>query len=121
VPAVSLQTLRTRRTIPALPLVSGPTDATLLLTLKDAQSIYREGEIIPLKLHSPVARRRSIVLDTRNYDRSGRLNAESFCLAPDGGRDPLADYYSSGLFGFIGGVSAVNTCSTRRPTSLTWN
>jgi hypothetical protein len=85
------------------PAVSGPTDATLLLTLKDAQSIYREGEIIPLKLAFTSGTEKKYSLDTRDYDRSGRLNAESLCLAPDAGRDPLADYYSSGLFGFMGG------------------
>jgi len=28
---------------------------------------------------------------------------ETFCVEPDRGRDPLADYYESGLFGFMGG------------------
>jgi hypothetical protein len=82
---------------------SGPADAALLLTLKDGQFIYHEGEIIPLQLAFTSSAEKKYTLDTRNYDRSGRLNAESFCVDPDSGRDPLADYYGSGLFGFMGG------------------
>jgi hypothetical protein len=83
--------------------VSAPADAALLLTLKDDQFTYHEGEIIPLQLAFTSSAEKKYTLDTRNYDRSGRLNAESFCLYPDTGRDPLADYYGSGLFGFMGG------------------
>jgi len=83
--------------------MSGPTDVALKLTLKDARFIYHEGEIIPLQLAFTSSTEKKYSLDTRNYDRSGRLNSESFCVNPDAGRDPLADYYDSGLFGFMGG------------------
>ncbi len=99
---------------------SGASDISLQLTLKDGRSLYHEGEIIPLELafRSPAEKKYS--LDTRNYDRSGRLNVETFCVEPDRGRDPLADYYDSGLFGFMGGALVANICLTRNPMSLTW-
>jgi hypothetical protein len=88
---------------PCRDMAQGPTDASLVLSQKDRQAVYREGEIIALTLAytSSVAEKYS--LDTRNYDRSGRLNAETFCIEPASGRDPLEDYFSSGLFGFLGG------------------
>jgi hypothetical protein len=83
--------------------ISIPGDVSLLLTLKDGRSVYHQGEIIPLQLAFTSSTEKKYNLNTRNYDRSGRLNAESFCIDPDASHDPLADYYSSGLFGFIGG------------------
>ena len=42
-------------------------------------------------------------LNTRGYDRSGRLNGlEVFCIAPGTGEDPLSDYFN-GVMGFLGG------------------
>ena len=35
--------------------------------------------------------------DNRNYDRSGRLNIETCCVGPEA-RDPLADYFHTGVF-----------------------
>ena len=84
-------------------ITPGPSDVDLQLSLKNGRLLYHEGEIIPVELafRSPAEKKYS--LDTRNYDRSGRLNVETFCVEPDRGRDPLADYYESGLFGFMGG------------------
>jgi len=35
--------------------------------------------------------------DNRNYDRSGRLSIESYCVEPPA-HDPLADYFRAGAF-----------------------
>jgi hypothetical protein len=35
--------------------------------------------------------------DNRNYDRSGRLSIETYCVEP-AARDPLADYFKTGMF-----------------------
>jgi hypothetical protein len=84
--------------------VSVPTDVALHLTLRDGKSAYHEGEIIPLELAFTASVKGKYAVDTRSYDRSGRLNLESFCVDPDSGRDPLADYYDSGIFdGFVAG------------------
>jgi len=83
---------------------SAPIDVALRLTLRDGKSAYHEGEIIPLELSFTASAKGKYAVDTRSYDRSGRLNLESFCVDPDKGRDPLEDYYDSGLFdGFVAG------------------
>ncbi|MGD0760872.1 MAG: hypothetical protein ABR921_18390 [Candidatus Sulfotelmatobacter sp.] len=79
-------------------------DVTLRLTLTDSKTIYREGEIIPLSLAFTSASKGKYTVDSSTYDRSGRLNLETFCVAPDTGRDPLVDYFGSGIWsGFVGG------------------
>jgi hypothetical protein len=73
-------------------LAHARTDVALTLTLKGGQSVYHEGETIPLELaftSSAIA----------FLPKSG--GAGSFCLSPEG-HDPLQDYF----FGFIPGASA---------------
>jgi hypothetical protein len=83
---------------------SQASDVDLRLALANGKSVYREGEIIPLKLAFSARANQKYTADTSTYDRSGRLGMEIFCLSPDSGRDPLADYYNSGIFtAFIGG------------------
>ena len=83
--------------------LANPTDASFALSVKDGQTVFREGEILGLSLAFTSTTPGKYSLNTRNYDRSGRLNAETFCLEPTQGRDPLDDYFLSGLTGFIGG------------------
>ena len=79
-------------------------DVTLRLTLADGKAIYREGEIIPLTLAFTSVSKSKYAADSRTYDRSGRLDLETLCVAPDSGRDPLVDYFGAGIWsGFIGG------------------
>lgn len=79
-------------------------DVTLHLTLVDGKTIYREGEIIPLNLAFTSASKEKYTASTRTYDRSGRLNMETFCVTPGIGRDPLDDYYGSGIWtAFVAG------------------
>src|SRR5947209_16735603 len=82
---------------------ANPADVSLTLSLTDGQTVFHEGEIIGLTLAFSSTASNKYFLDTRNYDRSGRLDAEAFCLEPDTGRDPLDDYFRSGLSGFMGG------------------
>jgi hypothetical protein len=84
--------------------LSVPADVDLRLTLEDGKSVYHEGEIIPLKLVVTTAAKQKYTANTRTSDRSGRLDLETFCVAPDIGRDPLEDYYRSGIWtAFAGG------------------
>jgi hypothetical protein len=81
---------------------TGPGDLSLHLSLKNGQTTFREGEIIPLVAEYSATTSKKYVLDNRNYDRSGRLSGmEVFCLAPNSGTDPLIDYFSQlgGIFG----------------------
>jgi hypothetical protein len=72
-------------------LAHARTDVTLKLTLKGGQSVYHEGEIIPLQL--------SFTSSTIAFLPEGG-RAGSFCLGPEG-HDPMQDYY----FGFVPGIS----------------
>ncbi|MGH9498425.1 MAG: hypothetical protein ACRD3L_04735 [Terriglobales bacterium] len=87
--------------------VSAPPDVNLRLTLTDGKSLYHEGEIIPLTLAFTTIAAKKYSAQTRTYDRSGRLDLETFCVTPDA-RDPLEDYYGSGVFGWFvsGGLSS---------------
>ena len=73
------------------PVIS-PATGTAKLTLKGGQSVYHEGEIIPLQL--------ALTYKLVQYrPRTGpNLRHFSFCLTP-GGRDPLQDDEESGLWG----------------------
>jgi hypothetical protein len=78
------------------------TDAKLTLSIPDGRTSFREGEIIPLVLAftSTVDKRYRAV--DRHYDRSGRLDIDTYCLKPQA-RDPLADYFST-VFSMGGGL-----------------
>ncbi|HET9306766.1 MAG TPA: hypothetical protein VFO46_12120, partial [Candidatus Sulfotelmatobacter sp.] len=79
-------------------------DAKLTLSIPDGRTSFREGEIIPLVLSFTSTADKRYRAVARNYDRSGRLNLDAYCLEPEV-RDPLADYFSTGLFmgGGLGG------------------
>lgn len=80
-----------------------PGDVSLQLTLKDGQTQFREGEIITLIAQYSSSAEKKYFLNTRENDRSGRLSGmEVFCINPTAGRDPLSDYFGSGM-GFAGG------------------
>jgi hypothetical protein len=80
-----------------------PGDVSLQLSLKNRQAIFREGEIIALTAEYSSPSEKKYYLNTRGYDRSGRLDGmEVFCIDPDTGEDPLSDYFN-GEMGFIGG------------------
>ena len=89
---------------PCLAPVTNPPDVSLTLSLQNSQSVFREGETIGLALSFSSSATSKYVRDTRSYDRSGRMMSEVFCLQPTAGRDPLDDYFRSGLSGgFLGG------------------
>ena len=73
-----------KRTDPCERPVTSPATGTASLTLKGGQSVYHEGEIIPLEL--------AFTYRLVQYrPRAGRnLRAFSFCLTPEG-RDPMQD------------------------------
>lgn len=81
-------------------LASDVKDAQFTISIPDGKKSFREGEIIPLTLSFTSTLNNRYFADDRNYDRSGRLTLETYCLEPKA-RDPLADYFSSG--GFMGG------------------
>src|SRR5207302_6642490 len=88
---------------PCLSPANQPGDVSLQLSLKNGQSVFREGEIIGLTAEYTSSSEKKYYLNTRGYDRSGRLNEmEVFCIDPATGEDPLSDYFN-GAMGFLGG------------------
>lgn len=85
-------------------LTSTVADAKLTLSIPDGRTSFREGEIIPLVLSFTSAADKRYSASVRTYDRSGRLDLETYCLEPEA-RDPLADYFSTSflLAGGLGG------------------
>lgn len=81
-------------------LTSTVTDAKVTIAIPDGRSSFREGEIIPLALSFTSTAEKRYWAENRNYDRSGRLGLEAYCVEPEA-RDPLADYLRAGAF--IGG------------------
>lgn len=78
-------------------LTSTATDAKVTIAIADGRTSFREGEIIPLVLSFTSTADKRYWADNRNYDRSGRLSIESYCVEP-AARDPLADYFRAGFF-----------------------
>jgi hypothetical protein len=85
-----------KRTDPCGLPITSPATGTAKLTLKSGQSVYHEGEIVPLEL--------TFTYRLVQYrPKTGRnLRHFSFCLTP-GARDPLQDDEESGLWGSAGG------------------
>jgi hypothetical protein len=77
-----------------------PADVRFTLAQKDGRSVFEDGEIIPLVLSFTSTTAHRYWADVRNYDRSGRLGIEYYCVEPEA-PDPLASYFNSG--GFLGG------------------
>ncbi|HEY0565315.1 MAG TPA: hypothetical protein VGC88_07005, partial [Terriglobales bacterium] len=85
---------------------------SLKVTVGDNRVSFREGEIIPLVLAFSSSKPGEYEISTRNYDRSGRLQEEDFCVDPARGRDPVADYFAFGTFmagGLTGGPAKLSS------------
>ena len=85
--------------LPADPcsLTSTVNDAKVTVAISNERTSFREGEIIPLVLSFTSTADKRYWASNRNYDRSGRLNIETYCVEP-AARDPLADYFRTGAF-----------------------
>jgi hypothetical protein len=77
--------------------ISNPADVTLKLELKGSQSVYHEGEIIPLEYAFAASTNDHYVLASGTYPQRQPGSIDSFCVSPDG-RDPLEDYFQSGIW-----------------------
>ena len=79
-------------------LSSSVAEANVTIAISAGSSTFREGEIIPLVLSFTSTADKRYWADNRNYDRSGRLDIEAYCVEPEA-RDPLADYFRAGAVG----------------------
>jgi len=91
--------------------ISTVKDAQVTITIPDGRTSFREGEIIPLALSFTSTGDKRYWADNRNYDRSGRLSIEAYCVEPEA-RDPLADYFRVGAF--MGGRSREHAAAFRK-------
>lgn len=96
--------LATARPADPCSLTSTVADAKLTLRVPAGRTSFREGEIIPLVLSFTSTADRRYSASVRTYDRSGRLDLETYCLEPEA-RDPLADYFST-TFSLAGGLGS---------------
>ncbi len=88
---------------------SSVSDVQFSLALKDDRAVFHEGEIIPLVLSFTSTTKNRFWADVRNYDRSGRLDIEYYCVEPDA-PDPLESYFKYGAFmgGGLGNTRALD-------------
>jgi hypothetical protein len=75
-------------------------DVQLTVALQNGRAVFHSGEIVPVSLTFTSSVKDRYSADVRNYDRSGRLGIERYCVEP-GTSDPLASFY--GFNGVIGG------------------
>ncbi len=96
-------------------IAKNPDGLTFTLKLKDPGIRFHVGEIIRLELTFASSLPETYVYDNASYDRSGRLQIDSFILdRADGIADPLDDYYHKSLGGFMGGgLRGIGALSTK--------
>ena len=95
-----------------------PTDVRLTVRVQTGQSTFRIGEVIPLELSFSSTSPNKYQFDNASYDRSGRLNAETFAIEPGAGwDDPLALYFRSFQCFIGGGLRGISPLSTQ-PTII---
>jgi hypothetical protein len=85
--------------------------ASLQIRFVNDQPRFHVGEVIGLELSFSAATPDAYDIETRNYDRSGRLTIEGFHVTPPG-RDPLERYYSLGGF-IMGGLGGQRQLSSK--------
>jgi hypothetical protein len=92
-----------------------PPGVSFVVRTKGGQTRFRQGEVIALELAFSSTQPGAYHLDSATYDRSGRLDIDTFHVDPQGGTsDPLYDYFSFGG-GFMGGGLRGNPALEAKP------
>jgi hypothetical protein len=74
------------------------------LRVSTSASVYRQGELIPLTLSFTSKTSHRYKVNMASYDRSGRIDYETFLVEPaDGTKDPLLVYFKSSRMLIEGG------------------
>jgi hypothetical protein len=76
---------------------SSISDVRFTVALRDHNPVFQPGEIIPLVLSFTSKTKNRYWADVRNYDRSGRLGIEYYCVE-GGAPDPLESYFKFDIF-----------------------
>lgn len=83
----------------SLPVAAQGAKPRLELRTTSDQTVFHIGERIALTLTLTGPDNKKYSIDTANYDRSGRLDIDTFEVSPaTGWSDPLAQYFSQGAF-----------------------
>lgn len=85
-----------------LSLVPQEGGAAFTIRFAGGTNQFHVGEVIPIELSFSASVPDTYDIESRSYDRSGRLNIEHFHVNPPG-RDPLLNYFAEGIF-FGGGL-----------------
>ena len=86
-------------------IAENPAGVAFLLQTKNNQTRFRQGELISLQLSFSSTQAKKYHLDAATYDRSGRLDIDTFHVDPtSGASDPLSDYFNFFLGGMGGGL-----------------
>jgi hypothetical protein len=92
-----------------------PPGVSFVVRPKGGQTRFRQGEVISLELAFASSLPGAYHLDSASYDRSGRLEIDTFHLDPRGGAsDPLYDYFHFGG-AFMGGGLRGNPLLEAKP------
>src|SRR5690242_6034347 len=80
-----------------------PAAVSFVIQTRNNQTRFHQGELISLQLSFSSTQPEKYSIDSVTYDRSGRLDIDTFHVDPPGAvSDPLSDYFNSGFI-FIGG------------------
>ena len=92
---------------------TSPSDVKLTVRVRGDQSVFQIGEVIPLELSFTSSTPNKYRLEMATYDRTGRLNIQSFAVQPlSGWDDPLDFYFYYFTPGFGGGALSAKVLST---------
>lgn len=85
------------------PAANAGADAALSIVTRNHQTKFQLGEVIPLDLSFTAATPGRFSMNLARYDRSGRMQWETFVVSPTAGTaDPLAVYFKA-FRAFLGG------------------
>ena len=92
-------------------------DPQLTVNVRNNQSSFHIGEIIPLDLAFTSSTPNTYQLDMATYDRSGRLTEDQFVVDPSNGYDDPLQLYFHAYKGFMmGGLRGYKSLSTTPAT-----
>jgi hypothetical protein len=92
-------------------------DVRLQVETESGRTQFQMGEIIRLKLTFTSTAQKKYQINMASYDRSGRMNYETFLAQPEAGwSDPLEAYFAYG--GFIGGGMTTFKFLSQEPTVI---
>lgn len=97
-----------------------PRGVTLTIRFAAGRREFVQGEVIPLELVFACAAPCGYKANAASYDRSGQLDIDDYHIdRGDGAVDPLADYFYSGVSGFIGGGMSSDADLDQKPFRIT--